>query len=627
MRGTAMTTTLALGFHLAVLAGPAAAAPGDLDPAFGDGGTVVTPGSGEAHDAAIQSDGKIVAVGVATVADRSVFSLARYLPDGQLDPSFGGDGTVLTDVGCFGTSNGMVGPIGGRATTVVIQTVEEQGAAVEKILVGGGRSCGHTDDARQWVVARYQPDGSLDATFGVNGFVDLPSGEVTMGTRITDLALDPLGRIVAAGWISLEVPTFGLARLLPNGTPDPSFGEGGMVFTRLRGGANAVAMTTVRVNGTDVDRIVAAGVTSTDVALAGFLPNGAPDPTFGTNGSTRVDVRSFDGAEDLEVQGDGKLVVAAGEQLARFLPDGTLDASFGVDGVTPDMTRDAPNGGSHKTDVAVQDDGNIVAAGWAYTPDAEVYAFAVSRHLSNGEFDPSFGGGTVVTTTIGERSRSATVALQPDGMIVLAGGAGWTVHGFALARYQAVGPPPIVPEAASLTATGGNASVHLEWTTPPNGGSPISGYRIYRGTTSGGETLLTTVGRVSSFDDTGAVNGTRYFYRVSAVNAVGEGALSNEVSATPATVPGAPSLSAASARPKGVSLSWTTPADGGSPISGYRIYRGTTSGGQTLLTSVGTVATYKDTKTRKGTTYYYVVRAVNAVGEGPPSNEASARAS
>jgi len=92
------------------------------------------------------------------------------------------------------------------------------------------------------------------------------------------------------------------------------------------------------------------------------------------------------------------------------------------------------------------------------------------------------------------------------------------------------------------------------------------------------------------------------------------------------TVPSAPrNLTAAPARGKGVQLSWSPPSsNGGSPITGYNIYRGTVSGGETLLTSVGNVTSFKDASTTRGQTYYYLVKAVNAIGEGPASNEANA---
>jgi hypothetical protein len=90
-----------------------------------------------------------------------------------------------------------------------------------------------------------------------------------------------------------------------------------------------------------------------------------------------------------------------------------------------------------------------------------------------------------------------------------------------------------VPAAPVLSATAGTASVALSWTKPSDGGSPITGYQVYRGTSSGTETLLAQVGNVTSYTDTAVSAGITYYYEVSAVNVAGEGPRSNEVSATP----------------------------------------------------------------------------------------------
>ena len=193
-------------------------------------------------------------------------------------------------------------------------------------------------------------------------------------------------------------------------------------------------------------------------------------------------------------------------------------------------------------------------------------------------------------------------------------------------------PPPTAPGAPNLTsATAGNASVALSWTAPASdGGSSITGYEIWRGTTSGAASLLTTVGLVTSYTDASVSNGTTYYYQVAAVNAVDTGPGSNERSATPTpppppTAPGAPNLTSATAGNASVALSWTAPAsDGGSSITGYEIWRGTTSGAASLLTTVGLVTSYTDASVSNGTTYYYQVAAVNAVDTGPGSNERSA---
>jgi subtilisin family serine protease len=91
-----------------------------------------------------------------------------------------------------------------------------------------------------------------------------------------------------------------------------------------------------------------------------------------------------------------------------------------------------------------------------------------------------------------------------------------------------------------------------------------------------------------------------------------------------ATAPGTPTLTASAARGKGVQLTWTTPSNGGSALTGYWIYRSTSSGTEALYNSVGVVNIYKDAGTARGARYYYEVRAVNAIGPGGYSNEATA---
>ena len=174
-------------------------------------------------------------------------------------------------------------------------------------------------------------------------------------------------------------------------------------------------------------------------------------------------------------------------------------------------------------------------------------------------------------------------------------------------------------------ATAGDGTVASTGTHPPSdGGAAVSGYKIYRGTSSGGETLLTTLDTATGYVDSGLANGTTYYYRVSATNRAGEGDVSTERSATPGTVPGAPALNAADAGDGSVTLRWSAPAsNGGFPVAAYNVYRGTASGGETLLTTLGSTS-YVDTGAANGTTYYYRVGALNSLGEGAPSNELSA---
>ncbi len=195
-----------------------------------------------------------------------------------------------------------------------------------------------------------------------------------------------------------------------------------------------------------------------------------------------------------------------------------------------------------------------------------------------------------------------------------------------------------------LQGAAGDGFVHLTWSPPTySGSSPILNYRIYRGTEPGAESLLTSV-QGTDFNNTGLANGQIYYYRVSAVNEVGEGAQSASISATPSTVPSDPVTPIDNptdpstpvtepSMPMSVNciggsgyifISWATPADnGGSPIVAYHLYRSLDHSPQSYMT-LGIVNSYNDTAVTVGTPYHYWVAAVNSVGEGPISLEAVA---
>ena len=169
----------------------------------------------------------------------------------------------------------------------------------------------------------------------------------------------------------------------------------------------------------------------------------------------------------------------------------------------------------------------------------------------------------------------------------------------------------------------------LTWAAPASdAAAPVTGYNVYAGTTAdftGGAKVAGVTGTAVVL--VGLVNGTPYYFRVTAVNRVGEGPAA-EVKAVPVTVPGAPAGLTATPGNAQVTLSWAAPAsDGGSPVSGYIVYQGTSPGGETgapVSGSLVTATSYTVTGLANGTTYYFRVIAVNAVGQSPPSGEASA---
>ena len=176
--------------------------------------------------------------------------------------------------------------------------------------------------------------------------------------------------------------------------------------------------------------------------------------------------------------------------------------------------------------------------------------------------------------------------------------------------------PHVLPPAppTNLIAAAGNASATLQWTAAAGATS----YNVYRGTTSGQETLLHSGVTATSFADTGLTNGTTYYYEVTSVNTGGEGTRSSEVSVSPHVLPSAPPTNlTATAGNASATLQWTAAAG----ATSYNIYRGTASGHETLLQSGITITSFADTGLTNGTTYYYEVTSVNSGGEGVPSAE------
>jgi len=189
-----------------------------------------------------------------------------------------------------------------------------------------------------------------------------------------------------------------------------------------------------------------------------------------------------------------------------------------------------------------------------------------------------------------------------------------------------------IPSAPlNLTATPGNGLVHIGWIPPSiNGGSPITSYTIFKGTSSGKETFFETLGNVTYCSITGLINFQKYYFVIAAVNAIGTGANSTEINGNPvASVPTEPITLTAAPGDHEVILSWTMPeSNGGSPILYYKIYRSTTPGNELAakfwLETTGNSTTARDNNIPAGVTYYYRICAVNLAGEGALSNEASA---
>ena len=339
------------------------AAAGDLDPSFGSGGKVLTDFSGLSEDharsVAVEPGGKVVVAGFSDMGGGRDFALARYHHDGSLDPSFGSGGKVLTDFG---------GP---------------SDLALDAALAPNGKIVAAGTSDFDFAVARYNRDGSLDPSFGSGGTVITGFGPGSFD-EAWGVALEPGGKIVVAGESGGD---FALVRYDRNGNLDPSFGSGGKVLTDI-GGASSDAALAVAVE--PDGKIVATGNTGTapftdfDFALVRYNRDGNVDPTFGSG---------------------GRVVTAFG--VARF------DEAWGV---------------------AIQPEGKIVVAGLTDAPADD--EFAVARYDHDGSPDPSFGsGGKIMSGSIGQEAFD--VALEPSGKAIVAGDGFGTSEDFAVARFLA----------------------------------------------------------------------------------------------------------------------------------------------------------------------------------------------
>jgi uncharacterized delta-60 repeat protein len=409
-----------------IQSGRASAAAGDLDLTFGIGGRVITHlGFGDRASAlAVQPDGKIIAAGVS--ASRGIyyaedFALVRYQANGTLDSSFGLGGEVITDF--FGDQD--------HINAVALQPDG-------KIVAAGRARRGNI----YFGLARYNKDGGLDSTFGSGGKV--ATGFFGFGDDAHALAILADGKILVAGAIFTgpEEVDFGLARYNSDGSLDATFGSGGKVTTDF-GNYDIITAIAVQPDG----KILAGGNTTnrdtdTDFALVRYNKDGSLDSSFGSDGNVVTDFAGdVDFVAALALQSDGKIVLAgdvatsskedAGFGLARYNADGSLDSSFGSGGrvVTEGNLMAAYA-------VVIQPNGKIIAAGLAKGGD-----FGLARYNSNGGLDSGFGISGVITTDFSSSGgeRAFAMSLQPDGKIVAAGES-YDQHagsGFALARYDA----------------------------------------------------------------------------------------------------------------------------------------------------------------------------------------------
>jgi uncharacterized delta-60 repeat protein len=419
----------------------ALAVPGDLDPGF-SGGKVTTkfdvfdPFQTRANAVAIQADGKIVAVGKA-----GGVSLARYNPDGTLDDSFGSGGKVTTGhVPDGNLSEGL---------DVAIQPSDQK---IVVAGVGAGTAYPNSDD---FAVLRYNPDGSLDTSFGGGDgavFTQFVTPSLDANTLDEDkaeaVAIQPDGDIVAAGTADpdadREEQDFAVARYNPDGSLDNAFGGDGRATHNFGTASLDFGHDLALLPG---NRVIVVGKAKADAALVQFGSDGELDTAFNNGGSAVIN--QF-GAQLFGVarQADGKIVAAGtapspdGDdvfEVLRLNADGTFDAGFDKNGIATSTfggVQEAWN------DVAIAENGDIVTVGDTF--DGFKDLFAIGRFLPSGKPDPLFScDGATTTAGSDDRATALGLALDAHGDIVAAGvNEGQSENSFLLARYLSGGPDP-----------------------------------------------------------------------------------------------------------------------------------------------------------------------------------------
>ena len=423
---------------LIVLAGPGrtwAGSGGDLDPTFGSGGVVTTSFGGPytlVSGLVIQPDGRIVAVG----GSNGRFAVARYSPDGTLDFTFGAGGTVLTPMSTDSADYAF-------ADDVALQS---DGKLVAVGSVGpADKFGGHFAVARYTAGGVLDPTfgnaGAVITNFG-SGALALPTQDVASA-----VAVQPDGKIVVVGVSWDSVGPYGnlaLARYNPDGSLDSTFGVGGLVRRGgpIGGWARAVVL---QPDG----KIVVAGSVQLDYAMiARFKADGSLDTSFGNGGVTQFG--QYAEAYSLLVQPDGKLVAAGGQYvyppsfegspigrvmlLARCDVNGQFDATFGNHGI---VTTSFQSPWADAFGVVLQPDNRLVAAGRLLS-DAQASArhFGLARYNTDGSLDSSFGSNGTVEGPDGEAYALVGVG---NGDVVAAGNVDTSGQSFRLARYTNLG--------------------------------------------------------------------------------------------------------------------------------------------------------------------------------------------
>lgn len=343
---------------------------GSLDNTFDTDGKVTTTFGGNSIDEAtciaIQPDGKILVAGYTNVGGNYDFAIVRYNTNGSLDNTFDTDGKVNTD-------------IGGNHDYARGIALQSDG----KIVVAGGFYAGMNND--DIALVRYNSNGSLDNTFDGDGkVITTVNGNVENGNSV---AIQSDGKIVVGGYCRpVSGQDFIVLRYNTNGSLDTSFDVDGMAITPIGTGNDSGDEVIIQSDG----KIILVGESNIggndDFAMVRYNSDGSLDTSFDADGKvTTAFSANDDKARSIAIASDGKLVLAGKTSngtnndiaLARYNTNGSLDVSFDTDGM---VTTAIGTGADEASSVRIQSDGKIVVAGISYNGSNN--DFAVVRYNS-----------------------------------------------------------------------------------------------------------------------------------------------------------------------------------------------------------------------------------------------------
>lgn len=400
---------------------------GMIDSTFSDDGRATVFSDGGATSVAIQPDGKILIGGTSTSAN---FALARFNSNGILDSTFSADGKVQTQFGTVSIGTSMA--------------LQDDG----KILLGG--ECETSIGGRDFGLARYNSDGTLDRSFNSNGYVITSFSTSDGHDGGSAIAIQSDGKIIQAG--DRSVTGFAAVRFNSNGTLDNSFGTNGKIIFPigdLRSSCTSICLYP------DCKILLGGYSESTtkwksSFAIMRLNTNGTLDNTFGVGGKDTIFMSTggntnqnyeYNIGNTMLIQTDGKILLSGSSALGsngfgtipiiRLNTNGSLDNSFGNGGevqyAVPGLEQ------IYITKMTLQQDEKIVVVGFIGSLDSVSISFLLARFNMDGSIDSTFGNSGIVKKDIsGADDELTAVAMQSDGKIVACG---VSAYGMEVVRY------------------------------------------------------------------------------------------------------------------------------------------------------------------------------------------------